>query len=346
MSCQITMVLPGLLDRQALLQMQLWQADKGPGLHPGAVLEALEWWLTLAEPIQLPGDSPADIVWQQSGFQGCAPVAALSYFNDFGEKPPGPVVRADPVYLAADRDCVRLQGIDLESFSIDEAKQLADEINQQFTDEPWRVIVGAAQRWYLLLENAPDFESVSPQQAWGQNMHDYLPSGADSQYWRKILNEIQMLMFSSVVNRHRETNGMVPANSVWLWGEGTLPEPVHLPWDSVYSDDSMVCGLAQWASCAVEPAPKSASDLLGDQSLSGQILCQPTLNTERPILVQFNEEWIMPLYTLLQHRNPGSDALCQLSAAELWVNNGVAYKLISGRRRWWRRRRSIEDVIA
>jgi len=334
---QISLLVPGLLD--------------GFGLQPGVrdepaseALAGLEWLLTLAKRRPLSAGGPASLL---STGSGALPAAALSYLHDFGQPPPGPVLRADPVYLEADRDCVRLLATTLPDLDMAAARQLIDEINGLFADEPWRLLAGTAQRWYLLLDGEPGIRTRPPTEVLGDNIHDALPAGDDARYWRKIINEIQMLLFASPVNRQRLEQGRVAANSLWLWGEGPLPAACELPWTLVYSNDPVIAGLARRAGCDVATVPEDAETVLA-RTASGPVLCQPELDPGLGPgiagLSGFNDAWAWPLYKALQQvRQSGEKP--RLHSVELLPGNGYAYLVQGGRRPWWRRRRRFDHFV-
>jgi hypothetical protein len=325
----ISLLVPGLLDGDGVRP----EAREAPDMGS---LVGLEWLLTLANRQPLSPDRPATLL---TAAPESLPAAALSYLHDFGQPPPGPVLRADPVNLEADRDCVRLLAADMPDLDMDSARQMIAEINSLFVDEPWQLLAGTAQRWYLLLEDETGIHTRSPAQVLGDDIHDAMPTGDDARYWRKIINEIQMLMFASPVNRQRLEQGRLAANSLWLWGEGTLPAAGNLPWTTIYSNDPVIAGLGRQAGCEVAAVPEDAEAILA-RVAAGSVLCQPELGTGVAGLGTFNDTWAWPLYKALQQVRRGGKA--SLQSVELLPANGYAYVVQAGKRPWWRRRRRLD----
>lgn len=330
----ISLLLPeilGQVERQDTFQEMAASVD----------LDGIEWLLTLAKRRPLPVDSPA---------ASCAaapaglPAAALSYLYDFGQPPPGPVLRADPVHLAADRDCVRLLAARLDDLDMAASQQLIDEINQLFADEPWQLLAGTAQRWYLLVAVEPAIRTRAPTAMLGDNIHAALPVGDDARYWRKIINEIQMLMYSSPVNQRRQTETRLMANSLWLWGEGPLMDIPALPWATVYSSDPVIAGYARHGGCKVTTAPLAADTLL-NLTTDDPVLCQPPLAPGLPGLQAFNDSWARPLYKALRQTGRGKGGR-RLRSVELLPGNGYSYQVLAGKHPWWRRRRRFDHFVA
>jgi len=336
MSIQLTLVVPDMLNGVTPVHAQEAVAGGQAGV------EALEWLLTLAERRPHPGSEYAGWIWQQAGQREPVPVAELSYRYDFGVSPPGPVLRADPVCLEADRDCVRLSAAPLPMLEPAESRQLVDEINEQFIDEPWSLVSANTERWYLLLEEDAGLRTCNPERVRGRDIHDFMPTGERHPYWRKIINEIQMLMFNSPVNHRRRSQAALMANSLWLWGEGEMPPTLSLPWVALYTSDPVVAGMGLRAGLPVAPCPSTAQELLDILPTEGCFLCQPAFPAAQQWLVAFNHDWGLPIYKALQRRLLGSHPSQQLATVELLTANGVSYHLTAGKRRWWRRRRRID----
>ena len=52
---------------------------------------------------------------------------------------------------------------------------------------------------------------------------NYLPKGGNSSIYRGLLRESYKLLKNHPINKKRIEEGKKPANSIWLWGEGTKP---------------------------------------------------------------------------------------------------------------------------
>jgi hypothetical protein len=48
------------------------------------------------------------------------------------------------------------------------------------------------------------------------NLRDVWQGNQDAKAWRKLLNETQMLWFTDAVNQHREAEGKLPINGLWV----------------------------------------------------------------------------------------------------------------------------------
>lgn len=127
-------------------------------------------------------------------------------------------LRADPIYLQADRDTALLLAHEELELTQDEANKLVAEINRHFIDEPWQLHALHPHRWYLELVKAPHLITHPLANVLGEDINQFLSVGDDASYWLKITNEIQMLLHGTNVNFERDSRGKLTANSIWLWG--------------------------------------------------------------------------------------------------------------------------------
>jgi hypothetical protein len=77
---------------------------------------------------------------------------------------------------------------------------------------------GSPQYWFVEAERHRDLHTASPDAACGHNIDIWMPQGDSARAWRKLQNEVQMEWHAHAVNEARERAGMVPVNSLWLWG--------------------------------------------------------------------------------------------------------------------------------
>lgn len=131
-------------------------------------------------------------------------------------------LRADPVCLQPDRDSAIIAAHEELNLSMLEAEKLVSDINQHFADEPWQLYAAAPHRWYLCSDHTVKINTHEITKVLGQDVGTFQPEGDDARYWWKITNEIQMLLHGTNVNFERESRGMPPVNSLWLWGAGSL----------------------------------------------------------------------------------------------------------------------------
>jgi hypothetical protein len=105
-----------------------------------------------------------------------------------------------------------------------------------------------------------------------------------------VLNEIQMLLHQHVANIEREDAGLLPVNSLWLWGGGEYVIPSLQPYTTVMANEPLLRGLAGERCQAL---PDSA------EYLPKQGNCLLVLNDMDA--AQFERKWVMPLLAMLKN---------------------------------------------
>ncbi len=170
----------------------------------------------------------------QSG-AGDAPIASISAAYD--GLPKGNWLRVDPVNFCLQRDQLLLSSV---LPSAEEAQQFCNSLNEYFAGQGMEFFAPHPQRWYVRLDESPNIRTTPLPELFGCNIRGDMPTGEDAAHWHKLLNEIQIMLFAHPVNEAREARGEPTINSVWLWGEGELVEPLRKDYQAVSSDDELV----------------------------------------------------------------------------------------------------------
>lgn len=267
--------------------------DACKGLH----LPALEKMLARGKKQVLPSASFEGLIGDLFGMQsGLAPISAA-----FDGLMPSVWMRADPVHVRLQREqVVLLPNIEI---SIDESSTLCASLNAHFEGQGMEFFAPHAGRWYVRLNALPDIETVPLSQASGRNIQDNLPRGSDERHWRKLINEIQMLLFAHPLNEAREVREELPINSVWFWGEGSDAE-VKPSCDHASSDEVLVQMLASSAGTPFKAWQPHWRGESGDELLvfTGLRSClqRGDLAAWREALQDFEVGYTMPLLQALK----------------------------------------------
>lgn len=269
------------------------------------------------------------------------PFAPVSYLGDTGNVANGWMMRSDPVHLTPGRDDLILTGPDSLSITLHEAEYLAAELNDFFKEDGWHIEVVTPGRWYLHLTTEPGIQSQPLSKVMNRAIANSMPDGEKGKYWRRVMNEIQMVLHRSEVNLHRQAENRLPINSMWFWGEGVLPETRQSRWTQLWSMEPMSLGLAHLTFTPHGHLPDDGHVWLEKYYTSGQHLLvydriHSDIHLDNTIgnrsVMQFQENWITPL---LQALRDGS-----LDQLELVPCNGKQYQLTpGGLKRWWRRKK-------
>jgi hypothetical protein len=233
--------------------------------------------------------------------------------------------------------------------SATEAEALVTEINAQLDDPRWRLEALAAKRWYLGLDEVPRLATQPPWEVSGSGVAEHLPRGEEAGRWRARINDIQMILHASPVNRARERRGEPAINSLWLWGGGRTPRVPTGRWQCVWSDDALVVGLAGLAQVASETLPEDGRSWLARAQSPGNHLLVSSaayvpvrcsdVDAWRSFVSGIEASWMAPLLDAL--------ASGRVQSVSLRTGGGRDFRL--DRRQlghWWRRARSFARIMS
>ncbi len=127
-------------------------------------------------------------------------------------KPPGGVLMAD--YSGG-------------HISTEEARLLIDALNREIGSERFNFFPGVGYRHIMLWHSGVDrMDTTPPHDITMQEIAPYMPKGPGAETVIDLIERSQKVLAESPVNRDREKAGKIPANSIWLWGQG---KKSHLP---------------------------------------------------------------------------------------------------------------------
>lgn len=258
------------------------------------------------------------------------PLAALTRLGTHGEAT-GLWLYAAPVHQQADQDKVYLIG--RAQLSAEENAEALRTLNQLFAEDGWTFHPHDDGDWLLHLPAGKPPQTTPLEQAMGMAIGPYLPQPRDATPWPRALTEMQMLLHGCAFNREREGQGMPMVNGVWLWGAGSLPSAVALPWQGVWGAGALVQGLAtlqQRSSC---PAPVDYP-AWQQQAEEGDHWLRLFLPEGKAL----EQAWFAPLAQALRRG--------ELSGLHIHAANGRRWYIESRqRRRWWRRRMDLSEAL-
>ena len=109
--------------------------------------------------------------------------------------------------------------------STEEAKVLVEYLEEKLGNDIFKFYAGVAYRHCLVWDNG-DKDNVSftpPHDISGRVVGEYLPQGSAVASLYDLMKKSYDLLKNHPLNKKREEEGKNPANSIWLWGEGTKP---------------------------------------------------------------------------------------------------------------------------
>ncbi len=114
--------------------------------------------------------------------------------------------------------------------STEEARELIEEVNRQLGSESFQFYPGVSYRHIMLWKNGiADPVTTPPHDISGEEIEKHLPKGEGSEVLIELIKKSWSFLPGHPVNIKRIEKGENPANSIWLWGQGTTPqiEPIE-----------------------------------------------------------------------------------------------------------------------
>ncbi len=214
---------------------------------------------------------------------------------------------ADPAWVKPDMTGARLLACGQLQLGMDEAQALAEPLLPVFAEAGMQLLVSTPDHWHVQLPPGlplPKFDA--PELAMGEDLSQHLPPGAEGRQWRILLNDIQVMLHQHPLNAQRRARGVAPVNSLWLWGGGRLPDPMHSTLEGTITDDLLlralaaradVAHLARTAQTVVTAGPGWLVDLQDLPAAEIASAWWPSLQSlfeRHPLLLQFGsgERWL------------------------------------------------------
>ena len=224
----VFLVIPGLLSPEAVADKPVEAATIGRfltwsekttvhsnsnGTSPGLESSITSWFNAHAQ-------TGPDVIIKEE------PAAArLGYRTEISsERSPAEVFRVDPVYQQMDINHATVADQSLLNLSAKDSATLIADLNAQFARDGLKFESEHPLRWYCLFDQPMAINGVSLSDATGRDASLCRPTGDDARHWRRLLAEIEMILYSHPVNQQREARGELPVNSLWIWGAGSMPE--------------------------------------------------------------------------------------------------------------------------
>jgi hypothetical protein len=194
-------------------------------------------------------------------FLGTAfPYAALSRSLESNDARDALWLYADPAYVIADAVTVRMLACGALGLTEEETHELTKPLKLLFGDAGFPLETSASGHWYLRCPSGSRLPSFAPpSQVLGDNLARHLPSGENERQWRHLLNEAQVILHNHPINERRAREGKAPANSLWFWGAGSLPEWVRTTFSHVVSRSDDAVALAKLANVSTDVSLDNAN---------------------------------------------------------------------------------------
>lgn len=106
-----------------------------------------------------------------------------------------------------------------------EGKELIRALQEGFDSSlPLEIHPGLSYRHILVWRNGESrFVLKPPHDIQGQGVEEYLPKGPGAEVLTRLLVGAREILKSHPLNQKRMAEGKMPANGIWLWGQGKAP---------------------------------------------------------------------------------------------------------------------------
>jgi len=237
----LTLLVPGLLWPREILRDTTFDLP----------LPALS--LLLGRGRHSPAGTGDDALANLFGIPAPLPAAALRLLGDGGQPGDGFWLCLDPVHLRVEERTIVLDNPARLGLSPAEDAALRESLAPLFAPLG-EIVAPQPGRWYLRL--APTaMETQSLADAIDRAVDPALPGGSEARRWRQLLAEAQTLLHDHPVSRARAETERAAANSLWPWGQGTLPRDISTMFNHLWSDDPVLHGFGLFARTITAPLP-------------------------------------------------------------------------------------------
>lgn len=274
------------------------------------------------------------------------PLGSIRRYGISGSVEEGSFLCADPVHLRADLHRVLL--LDSTQFEIkkQEAQALTELFNGHFGSEGLCLEADDTHHWHLRLDRPHSLITPSLREVRGGDICGRLPSGKSGAYWRRLLNELQMLYHGADMNRRRNEEGKLAINSLWLYGAGTVPVLEKHTWTAAWASDALVTGMSRLADVELHAVPQNLEELLSSCSGGAHLICldDASVSSSYDNLVAWQQgvqfldrDWFAPLAKALKARD--------VEMVILYDCAGQRFQLRRNDRwRFWRNSRPLNEM--
>ncbi len=158
-------------------------------------------------------------------YSGRSPLEAASIGIDL--KDTDVTFRCNLVTLSEEEDYEDKTILDYcaDDISTEEARKIIETVEAELGDDEFKFYSGVSYRHCLVWDNgnAKPGKLTPPHDITGREIKDYLPTDVAREKLLPLMKKSYEFLKDHPVNKERVARGKRPANSIWLWGEGTKP---------------------------------------------------------------------------------------------------------------------------
>ncbi len=202
-------------------------------------------------------ETPEDLLSRVLSAAGLSPpeegLAALRLWGQTGDRPNVWIAAADPVHLEARLDHLCLHALSEAQSPESDLQTIFDFLQKSLGEDTSFAFARVGKHGYLRGNEAIATAAMSAAVIDGREPDDFIPTGEAAAGYHKLTSELQLCLHEHEVNLRREAEGLLPVNSLWLWGGGMAPEKIVRILPPFFGDDPLFQGY--WESCTGVTAP-------------------------------------------------------------------------------------------
>ena len=221
-------------------------------------------------------------------------LAALRLWGQTGDRPTGWIAAADPTNLEARLDHLRLHALSGAQSPEPDTRAIFDHLQKSLGGNSDFSFANIGEHAYLRGDKAISTAAVSPQAIDGLEPDEFMPSGSAAAGYLKLTSELQMCLHEHEVNLRREAEGLMPVNSIWLWGGGMAPEKKVASLPPLFGVEPLLQGY--WESCTgvTESWPGNFAECL-EVAVKDLVVVTPAETGDGDAIAQYLDElrWLL-----------------------------------------------------
>jgi hypothetical protein len=236
-------------------------------------------WLSQAqlERLRAPVEPLAQVLGALGGRAPAEGLAALRLWGQTGERPGAWIAAADPVYMEPQLDRLFLHALRAEDLGRSEIRRLFDGLQETLGSEDVLGFARLGNCGYIHSRQPMVTASFPATALQRQNPDDWLPSARTAAATLTLISEIEMTLHQHPVNAERQSRGLPPVNSLWVWGGGRAPKRSRAPIPPLHADDPLLRGYWHSVGATVAPWPGTIDACLdaGEGSFVADMRAEP-----------------------------------------------------------------------
>ena len=161
----------------------------------------------------------------QTCYTGRSPLEAASMGVELG--PDDVAFRVNLVNLQPRGGRMIMNDYSAGHITTEEGGELVEALKEEVGWEEFRFYPGVGYRHLLVWRGGKvDLITIPPHDITGRDILPHLPQGEGAKWLIELMNTSQTIFFNHPQYRKRLDAGKIPANSIWLWGQGKSPTMV------------------------------------------------------------------------------------------------------------------------